>query len=108
MQHLLQAAFEIDVDELKLRLEVGAEIGGRQFHRTLENAAERLRLADGHGKLAAAQVGCDGGAAELGAAEGDTRRRQTQIEIEAGQVVERERQPAPIALVAGEQPNGRI
>ena len=107
LEHVAQAFFEIDVGELQLRLELGAGVGGGERQRALEDAAERLRLADRHEQLAAAQIGGDRGAPELGAAERDVGRRQPQVEIDAGQAVDHERHPVPVALVVGEQADGR-
>ena len=67
-EHLAEALLEIDVGELQLRLEVGARRRLGEPERALDHAAEGLRLADRHGEIAAAQIGRDRRAPELGAA----------------------------------------
>ena len=83
-EQLAEAAFQIDVGELQLRFHVhaGVEIGERQ--RALDHAAIGLRLADGHHQMAAAQIGADRGAADLGVGHHHVGRRQPQVEIDAG------------------------
>ena len=73
--NIFNSRFEIDVGELQLRLELGAGVGGGERQRALKDAAECLRLTDGHEQLAAAQIGGDGGASETGAAQRDVCRR---------------------------------
>ena len=55
--------------------DLGAGIGGRKRQRALEDAAERLRLADRDVELAVPQIERDGGASEPRALHGDAGRR---------------------------------
>jgi hypothetical protein len=57
--------------------------------------------------MPAAQIGGDRRAPELGSRQLDLRRRQPEIEIDAGKVVERDRHCAPFTVVAGEQADSR-
>ena len=75
-EQLAEAAFQVHVGELQLGFDIdaGIEIGQRQ--RSPDHAAIGLRLAHGHHQMAAAQVGADGGAAELGIRHHHVARRQ--------------------------------
>jgi hypothetical protein len=48
--------------------------------------------------LTAAQIGGDGGPAELDGADGDPRRRQPQVDVDAAETLDRERLAVPAAL----------
>src|SRR5262249_9977595 len=106
-EQLTKAAFQIDVGELQLRFHVDTllEIGEREG--ALDHAAVGLRLSDRHAQVAAAQVGGDSSAAELGGGHDDVRRRQTQVEINSGKALKGDAAIVPCTLIGGEQADGR-
>ena len=102
-EHLAEAAFQIDVDELHMRGHRDPAVGAGDAERALGGAAERLRFADRQVELAVAHGGGDGGSAQLRVRDLDAGGGQPQIEVEIGEAVERDRQPVPVALVRGQR-----
>src|SRR5262249_34983005 len=102
-----ETLLEIDVGELQVGLEIGA---GRRLgdpEGAPEDAAEGLRLPDRHGEIAAAQIGRDRRASELGVGDGDAGGRQPEVDVEAVEPLEPDRPAVPTLLAAGQQPDGR-
>src|SRR5262249_47335683 len=72
-EHVTEALFEINIGELQLGSEISAGRRFRQPERPPNNAAEGLRFADRDREVAAAQIGCDRRAPELGTGDIDAR-----------------------------------
>ena len=69
-EHFRHRGFEIDVDELQLRLEFDALFGGSKPDGSLDQPRKRA-IPDRQRQLAAAHIGRDGGSSELGGPDRD-------------------------------------
>src|SRR5437899_1418117 len=91
-----------DAEPMSATRSAGISVG--EAKRAARLAAERLRFANRHGQVAAAQIGRYRGAPELDVAKRHAAGRQPQIDVEAGQARERDRLSAP--LTVAEQAEG--
>ena len=72
-EHVAEALVEINIGELQLGPKISAGRRFRQPERAPNHAAEGLRFADRDREVAAAQIGCDRRAPELGTGDIDAR-----------------------------------
>src|SRR5262249_36180830 len=94
-EHVPEALFEINIGELQLGPEISAGRRFRQPERPPDHTAEGLRLADRYREIAAAQIGRNRGAPELGVRDIDAGGRQPEVEVHAVEAIERDRFAVP-------------